>query len=122
MLTVKYISEFGFETVFLAVEVRTRGREYPAVQDNIAGRNLLADDRPNFVVDCKRGPSESETIRDGQIYVMNENGKTVANYDLRQASGVQANDTKQYQEIIHTKTFRAGAMLGNQQTSTGTPL
>ena len=33
MLTVKHIDEFGFERVFPATQVRTRGREYPAAQD-----------------------------------------------------------------------------------------
>lgn len=83
MLTVKHISEFGFEQVFSATDVSTRGREYPAVTDAVQDSG-----RPNFIVDCKRGATEAETFRDGQIYVMNENGKTVASYDLRGLQGV----------------------------------
>jgi hypothetical protein len=89
MLTVKYISEFGFELVIPAIEVSTRGREYPAVAQGLAA-NVSDEFRPNFIIDCKRGPTETETFRDGQVYVMNDNGKTVASYDLRYAPQAQA--------------------------------
>ena len=105
MLTVKHIDEFGFERVFPATQVRTRGREYPAAQDVKA---QIIDARPNFIVDCIRGPTEAETIRDGQIYVMNENGKTVASYDLRPVVGVKA--VRVSGEVSAQRSMSAGVM------------
>jgi hypothetical protein len=122
MLTVKYISEFGFERVFSAIEVSTRGREYPEVQ-SLAGLNILDDGRPNFVVECKRGPMEVETVRDGQVFIMNDNGKTVANYDLRYASAQQATklaDVHKYQSGLNAR--RMPGVLGDQKVDERTPL
>jgi hypothetical protein len=86
MLTVKHIDESSFENVFLATQVSTRGREYPA--QIVKDQPIL--DYPNFIVDCVRNQTDVVTFRDGQIYVMNENGKTVASYDLRPFRGVKA--------------------------------
>jgi len=124
MLTVKYISEFGFEQVFSATDVSTRGREY----DPHVGE-ITQHDRPNFVVDCKRGPNDSETFRDGQIYVMNDAGKTVANYDLRYLIGQQGNRATDVAKTYATlggpmrtaKPISVGA-VGNTTVNTGTPL
>jgi uncharacterized protein YllA (UPF0747 family) len=70
MFTIKVVEDDGNE--FVKSEVRTV--EYnPPVLETGKEANLYAwykDERP-------------ETFFSGKIYVMNENGKTVANYDLR---------------------------------------
>ena len=125
MLTVKHIDDFGFERVLPANEVRTRGREYPALLQKTQYIQPL-DTRPNFIVDCVRGTAGVETIRDGQIYVMNENGKTVASYDLRHVVGVKANcdSAEDAPYALAASKVRGGAILGdaNAKLQDGIPL
>lgn len=114
MLTVKHISEFGFETIVQAATVATRGREYPALKD--AGLAVAAmqhvQERSNFLVECS-GPSVPTTFGDGQVFVMNDAGKTVASYDMR--AGTRAN--KQAANAINTF---ASASLGSDSVYAGT--
>lgn len=126
MLTIKHIDDFGFERVIAVSEAYTRGRECDA---NIGATGN--GDRPNFVVVGVQSNGGRDTFRDGQIYVMNDAGKTIASYDLRYAQAGQAitpaqNDiNRRYSGIpvgARLGDPNAQSALGNHQVNAGTPL
>lgn len=99
MLTVKHINDHGFEQVFPATLVATRGADalFPYVN----------------VVECFGAPEGAQTLKGGTVYVMNDAGKTVAKYDLG-SFGVQAsqhpNDPNIYSgqtQFLNTKAAEA---------------
>ena len=102
MLTVKHIDELGFERVFEASEIRTRGR--------LCGSAVDAH-RPNYVVECES--ADRVMIGDGQVYVMNGSGKTVASYDLS-GDEVEADVRRAYAQV---KAKMGGGIVGNIGTT-----
>lgn len=70
MLTVKVIGTDGNESVVEALSVFMNTREELKLQ-------------PSLVYYFVPGESTAREVREGDVYVMNENGKTIADYHLR---------------------------------------
>lgn len=82
MFTVKHITADGNEVVFEAVEVTYNPKHFPvAVDEPLLSRGYV------WYVDPKEKPIEGlgiahRRLEDGTVYVMNDNGATVARYYL----------------------------------------
>ena len=80
MLTVKYVSPDGDETVFPVLTVcftpRKIGESLVTPNADVAPNAGVTFDRPK-----DSGPGLMQ-VSSGCVYVMNENGKTVSKYDL----------------------------------------
>lgn len=79
MMTVKYVDKNGEESVFPVYGVRYNERCAAPVEAGCApARGHVIFDRPKAYSDTPL----MEHAYDGIVYVMNDNGKTVAKYDL----------------------------------------
>jgi hypothetical protein len=79
MLTIRQKNDDGTEQVFAVKAVRYMDRRLPPVDSPYSGRQASVDGESDSGV-----PYYLET---GRIYVMNDLGKTVADYDLDRENG-----------------------------------
>lgn len=80
MLTIKHVLSWGYETIYTAKEVRAKLLQPGACQG-------LAVDDDQFVA-FDRPDGSVHKITSGTVYVMNDTGRTVSKYELKDSSGV----------------------------------
>ena len=100
MFTIKHvISAGGFETVYAAKQVRVKRKDL----DNPMSTRCV-----EFVeFDCPNG--DVRTIDNGKIYVMNEDGRTVASYEIGKLADSSVGDMKKAK--IGDRVVRDGMVM-----------